>query len=93
MKNQVSTKKREKREKGTDDLHILYIDVELVTKITQSNEIMTSISRIANKNNEPDFADTNDIHVLAKRVWNILQPFKASHPIEEHRRSAGQKQR
>ncbi|KAI8054809.1 putative vacuolar protein 8 [Thamnidium elegans] len=68
-------------------------NVELVTKITQSNEIMTSISRIANKKTGPDFADTNDIHVLAKRVWNILQAFKVSHPIEEHRRSAGQKQR
>lgn len=54
---------------------------------------MTSISRIANKKTEQDFADTNDIHVLAKRVWNILQAFKASHPTEEHRRSAGQKQR
>ncbi|GAA5814355.1 Vacuolar protein 8 [Mucor flavus] len=68
-------------------------NVELVTKITQSNEIMTSISRIANKKNEQDFADTNDIHELAKRVSNILQVFKASHPTEEHRRSAGQKQR
>jgi hypothetical protein len=89
LKNQVSKKKKKKKEQMTYFL----IDVELVTKITQSNEIMTSISRIANKNIEPDFADTSDIHVLAKRVWNILQVFKNSHPIEEHRRSAGQKQR
>lgn len=69
------------------------LDVELVIKMIQSNEIMASITRIANDKTE-DFTDNSDIHVLAKRVLTILQDFKTSHPVEEYsRRSAGQKQR
>lgn len=63
-------------------------------KIIQSNEIIDSISRIANEKTETNFTDNSDIHLLAKRVLSILQEFKSSHPVEEYsRRSAGQKQR
>ncbi|KAG2206725.1 hypothetical protein INT47_003667 [Mucor saturninus] len=69
-------------------------NVELAIKILQSNEIMASISRIADEKNETDFTDNSDIHLLAKRVLTILQDFKTLHPTEEYsRRSAGQKQR
>jgi hypothetical protein len=88
-------------------IFLFLLDVELISKIIQSKEIMSSISRIANISDNDDSTTLNDdynnnspgnsdIHLLAKRVLNILQEFKNSYSNvnEENRRSSlGQRQR
>lgn len=85
----------------------LFVDAELITKLLESNEIMSSIKRITNissNNNSPpgvseedaDLAEnTSDIHLLARRVLNTLEEFKSIFALEtsSKRSSLGQKQR
>lgn len=73
--------------------------MDLLTKITLTNELCSALDRIANEKpmENIDFNDQNDIHVLAKRVLALLEEFKHGRSltaIEDTRRStSGQKQR
>jgi hypothetical protein len=73
--------------------------VDLLTKITLTNELCSALDRIANEKSTEsiDFSDQNDIHVLARRVLTLLEEFKQGRSLaalEDTRRStSGQKQR
>ena len=75
--------------------------MELLTKIIQSNELLSSLDRIANEKSmggNTDLNDHNDIHILARRVLTLLEEFKNNRSftatMEDGRRSSlGQKQR